>query len=63
MIIDFKKLTAAELTEVTQDLGEILTKKKNTGAVYLFWHKLLKGIIAETDLRIEKDIEEDITGE
>lgn len=62
MIINFNKLTDAELTEVTQDLGEILTEKKNTGAVYLFWHELLKGIIYETDKRIVRNNGEDTTG-
>lgn len=57
MIIDVKHLTPAELTEVTQDLTKILTKKKKTGAAYLFWHNLLGGIIRETDTRILKDIE------
>ena len=60
MVIDFKKLTAAELTEVCQDLSKILTKnkrKRSTEAVYNFWHELLRGIIRESDIRIARDIE------
>lgn len=60
MVINFDKLTAAELTEVCQDLGKILTKskrKRSTEAVYNFWHELLRGIIRESDIRIARDIE------
>ena len=56
MIIDFKKLSSPELTEVTQDLGELITKKKQTGAAFAFWYEMLKGIITETDRRIEEDL-------
>ena len=57
MIINLNKLSEAELTEVSQDLSKIITKKKNkTGAAFMFWHNLLKGIISETDKRIESDL-------
>lgn len=62
MIIDTRHLTPAELTEVSQDLTKILTtkyktKKKKAGAVYMFWHNLLGGIIREFDTRISEELE------
>ena len=59
MIINFSKLSAAELTEVSQDLAKIMTKKKKPGAAYNFWHELIRGIIQELDTRISA--EEDAT--
>lgn len=59
MIIDLKKLTPEELTAVSEDLAQIVSKKLYTGAGFSFWHELLKGIILENDRRIAKDIEEE----
>ena len=68
MIIDTRHLTPAELTEVSQDLTKILTtkyktKKKKTeaGAVYMFWHNLLGGIIREFDTRISEELDAEET--
>lgn len=57
MIISIKNLTDKELTEVTEDIAPVVTKHHETEAAFMFWHELLKGIIAETDKRIAENAE------
>ena len=59
MIIDLKKLSPAELTAVSEDLAQIVSKKLYTGVGFSFWHELLKGILLENDRRIAEDLEEE----